>query len=89
MEEDHHDDVDVNALKNLDDIKAAYERLSIEEDAVNEELEELLSRQKDLESRLRSLSDFQPRIGKAETEAAEKTVFRHLVHFRLGSGCFG
>ena len=61
--------MNINALSNLDEVGAAYKQLTVEEDAVNGRLQDLLSRQVELEAKLRTLSSSARTLTTAKADA--------------------
>lgn len=61
-------DLDVNALKNIDDVRAAFEQLCREEESVSEDLDRILSKQTGLHTRLKSVTALTPQLGDVKGE---------------------
>jgi len=73
--------LDVNSLVSLEDIQAAYDALSIEEEAVVASLDQILSNQVNLDQRLSGITSLAPQL---ETVSADSTQLNQLISFTCG-----
>jgi len=61
-------EVDVNGLKNIEDVRKAYEQLCREEEKVGEELDNILEHQTGLDIRLKSVTALTPQLGDVKAD---------------------
>eukprot|EP00090_Calanus_glacialis_P039767 TRINITY_DN6924_c0_g1_i1.p1 TRINITY_DN6924_c0_g1~~TRINITY_DN6924_c0_g1_i1.p1 ORF type:complete len:751 (-),score=327.81 TRINITY_DN6924_c0_g1_i1:125-2344(-) len=73
--------LDVNSLVSLEDIQAAYEALSLEEEAVVASLDQILANQVNLDQRLSGITSLAPQL---ETVSADSTQLNQLISFTCG-----
>jgi len=63
--------VNVNSLRNIDEMKDAFNLLCLEEERVNSELDTILSNQVGLETRLRGITKIAPKLGEVRGDAEQ------------------
>jgi len=63
--------VDVNKLRNIDEIKQAFGQLTNEEESVNKELDRILSQQVSLETRLKGITKIAPKLEEVKGDAEQ------------------
>jgi len=73
--------MDVNSLVSLEDIQAAYDALSLEEEAVVASLDQILANQVNLDQRLSGITSLAPQL---ETVSADSTQLNQLISFTCG-----
>jgi len=73
--------LDVNSLVSLEDIQAAYDALSVEEEAVVASLDQILSNQVNLDQRLSGITSLAPEL---DSVSADSTQLNQLISFTCG-----
>jgi len=74
-------ELDVNSLVSPEEIQAAYDALSLEEEAVVASLDQILANQVNLDQRLAGIISLAPQL---ETVSADSTQLHQLISFTCG-----